>query len=186
MRLRKTTFCVALFFGMLLLSNSFQDPEWKKDVETMLGEFLTCGGPTPPNTPCNTFAAKALKRVYNVSDFDRQGGGFLTANEIADYLIIHTEQWTFLGLASSQKVLDEAQGFANLKKPVVAVLPNASEHGHIALILPGTVQASGNWKLNCPNSASFFLNKPSKSYVSKHLGFAFAEPAGVKIYGRNF
>lgn len=174
---------------LITLTISFtppQDFEWKSDVEKMLSEFLSCGGPTPPNTPCNTFLSQALKRVYNINDFDRAGGGFLTANEMADYVKIHTDKWTELGDASSQQALKEAQGYANIRKAVIAIQQNPDGHGHVVLIVPGILQKSGSWNLDCPNSASFFLNQPAKSYVSRHLGFAFAKPTGVKIYGRNF
>jgi len=163
-----------------------QQDDWQHDVQLMLGEFLTCGGPTPPNTPCNMFLARALKRVYNITDFDRPKGGYLTANEMADYVLAHTDQWTSLGDAGTQQALDQAQGYANLKKAVIAVFKNPSCVGHVALIVPGKVAYSGNWQLKCPNSASFFLDRPDKSYISKHLGYAFQTPDNVIIYGRNY
>ena len=93
-----------------------------------------------------------------------------------------------LGKASEQKTLTEAQGYANVKKAVIAVYETSSGSGHVAFILPGTLTASGSWGLNCPNSASFLLNKPSSSYVSQPLSFAFNAQLKDKVllYGRNF
>lgn len=160
--------------------------EWRKDVEAMLGEFMTCGGPTPPTTPCNIFTSKALKRIYGITDFERPGGGFLTANEIAGYVEFKTEQWTLLGDAGVQQTLTDAQEYANRKKAVIAVQYNSTGHGHVAIVIPGALQPSGTWRLKCPNSASFFLNRPNRAYISKPLSYAFTAPDGVKLYGRNY
>jgi hypothetical protein len=175
---------IALFLSFSPVSSRQDD--WQHDVQLMLGEFLTCGGPTPPTTPCNMFLARALKRVYNINDFDRPGGGYLTANEMADYVLIHTDQWTSLGDAGTQAALTQAQGYANLQKAVIAVFKNTAGVGHVALIVPGTLQHSGAWNLDCPNSASFFLDRPEKSYICKQLAYAFQTPDNVVIYGRNF
>lgn len=177
---------IILLIFSLTTEAKAQNFEWQDDVEKMLSEFLSCGGLTPPNKPCNTFLRQALKSVYKINDFDNGSGEYISANDIAAYVLIHTDIWTLLGDASSQKVLDDAQGYAKFGKAVIAVQPNPSGHGHVALILPGSQQYSGNWNLKCPNSASFFLNKPNNSYAFKPLSYAFTTTENVKIYGRNF
>lgn len=163
------------------------EQEWKKDVESMLYEFMQCKEVIDDISPCNHFLGKALKRIYSIDDFERpnQPSQFLTANEVATY-VTTSDKWTLLGPASSQEVLNEAQGYANVKKAVIAVLP-AQPYGHVAIVLPGNLEESQQWGgLKVPNSASFFLNRPQKSYIGKKLSFAFSTPDGVKIYGRNF
>lgn len=168
--------------------STLPDFEWKKDVEIMLSEFLSCGGPISENSPCNIFLAKAIKRVYGINDFDKGFDKFMTANEIPSY-VMFSDHWEKLGTANVQSVLNMSQELANQKIPVVAVYynPNKGGHGHVALILPGFLSLSGTWNLNCPNSASFLLNHAEKSYVSKHLGFAFTPQINkeVELYKRN-
>lgn len=185
MNRKLTILALCMFYLPFLYA---QTPEWQKDLESMLYEFMSCGGPTASNTPCNEFLAKALVRVYSIHDFDKPEGRFMLADEIANYVSLTPDKWTLLGKASDQKALDEAQGYANLKKPVIAVYSSSTGSGHVVLILPGSQTASGSWGLKCPNSASFFINKPEKAYISKPLSFAF--DAGLKsqvlLYGRNY
>ncbi len=158
---------------------------WAPDVKAMLSQFLTCGGPTPPATPCNVFTAQTLEKIYHITDFDLAGGNYMRANDIAAF-VENGDKWTLLGDAGDQNVLNQAQGYANLGKAVIAVEYANAGSGHVCIIIPGNLTPSGQWKLSCPNSASFFINKPSKAYVGMSLSYAFPTPAGVKIYGRNF
>ncbi|WP_339810822.1 hypothetical protein [uncultured Imperialibacter sp.] len=182
---RKTL--VTLIFVFSSLSLFGQASNWQKEVETALYEFQQCGGPLPSNYPCNQFVAMALKKVYEIDDFTI-GNSYLLANQIADYVSNNSDRWTKLGNADAQAVLNEAQGYANVGKAVIAVLKNNSGSGHVAIILPGQTMTSGNWGLKCPNSASFFIDQPEKAYVSKHLGYAFPSnnKGSVEIWGRNY
>ena len=186
MRIASVTVLMTIAFVAAVPGEGAED-EWTKDVEAMLTALLACKEPVDDISPCNRFAAQALKRVYGITDFDRPGkpGEFLSANEIATFVALNSDRWTSLGMATDQSALDEAQGNANLKKAVIAIAEGAP-NGHVALVLPGNQTPSVTWHLKVPNSASFFLKKPKQSYVSKPLSFAFQTPAGVKIYGRNF
>ena len=159
--------------------------DWNSDVQALLGQYLACQEPIDDTSPCNRFLGKALKSVYGITDFDVTPNEYMLANEIAIYVATTPDKWTSLGPADDQDVLKDAAGYANLKKAVIAVQPG-TPHGHVALILPGNLVPSGSWGLNVPNSASFFQNKPKKSYVAQGLSYAFSTPDGVTIYGRNF
>jgi hypothetical protein len=161
-----------------------QSEKWSGDLGKMLNEFMSCQDKADDKSPCNRFVGKALRRVYNVDDFGPdEKGEYLDANTIAGYLAT-SDKWIFLGSADSQKVLNEAEEYANQGKALVAVKSD-DPNGHVALILPGDLSASNTWNgLRCPNSASFFLKHPEKSYVGKKLSYAFDSPVGVKIYGR--
>jgi hypothetical protein len=162
--------------------------DWQKDVEFMLNQFMSCKDPIDDQSPCNYFLARALKRIYNISDFDQPGkpGQYLSANQIGTYLAV-SGKWTKLGIASDQNALNQAKGYADVKKAIVASM-QAQPNDHVAIILPGPLSLSSSWKLKVPNSASFFLKKPQNSYVGKPLSFAFkSEDTGsVAIYGRNY
>lgn len=162
--------------------------DWKADVEGLLNEFLACKAPIDDRSPCNVFVGRAAKRVYGSADFEVPGkpNAFLSANQIAAY-VANSERWTKLGTADDQAVLTEAQGHANLRRAIIAVY-SSSPHGHVALVLPGKAVPSASWGLDVPNSASFFLNDPARSFVGKPLSNAFGadKKGSVTIYGRNF
>ncbi len=134
-----------------------------------LFELMTCSATDPINdkSPCNTFAGRGLQAIYHVSDFQDGRGGYLSANQISDF-VAKSAAWHSLG-----GVLDAgnnlcAQTLANHAHPVVAVLKK-SVHGHVALILPGTVAMSTSWGMAAANSASFLFEKPAKSYIDGPL-----------------
>ena len=134
---------------------------------------------------CNYFVAKGLQELYSVSDFipSSNNGRWLTANEIANYVRTHSDRWTLLGNADKQQVLSDAAAGAAQRQPTIAVM-KGDPHGHVAIILPGALHRSGNWKLNVPNSAAFSLDNVNKAYVFCRLSFAFSDPAQVEIYFR--
>jgi len=163
--------------------------DWGAEVEKMLHEFMACKSPIDDKSPCNVFVSRALARVYGIHDFEsaNNGTGHLSANQIADKLAAPGSNWTKLGNAGDQAVLEQAQGYANLKKAVIAVYKGEG-HGHVAIILPGKSVASSAWALKVPNSASFPLDEPQKAYIGKPLSNAFgaSKKSVVLIYGRNF
>jgi hypothetical protein len=126
-----------------------------------------------------------MKRVYGVDDFFRSGAP-ISASDIAAYVAVDSK-WTRLGSCDKQYDLDQAQGYANLKKPVVAVY-SAQPHGHVALVLPGSTSNSMTWGLKVPNSASFPLDNPKDAYVGGPLSKAFGpdKKSDVHLFGRNF
>lgn len=157
---------------------------WEKVLKNRLSEFLSCKDQTDDASPCNRFIGKALADVYGVDDFRDPStkDQYLSANLIDAYLSV-SKDWVALGTADQQQALNEAAAAANAGRPVVAVIPH-EKHGHIALVLPGELTYSPSWKLNVPNSASFFLGNPAQSYVSEKLSKAFSSPADVKLFGR--
>lgn len=178
-----------LFLYSIQIGNSQElNSNWKKDLSNSLYQFMACDDPTDDLTPCNIFVGESLKKVYLIDDFySKKLNRYLLANEIADFLNT-SGIWTKLGNCNDQNALKEAQGYANLKKAVVAVLKDVTGQGHIALVLPGDLSWSPSWGLNVPNSASFFLNRKDKSYIDKKLSEAFlaAKKAEVLLYGRNY
>jgi hypothetical protein len=186
--------CVALLCGLpganLLRPQCAQtdySPDLQNRLQTLLSQFLACS-PDDPQSACNVFVAKALKAAYGIDDFiqtDPASGTktYLTADMIA--LNVKTDaRWVDLGPANSQGSLDAAQQAANCGRAVIATEFNPTGSGHVALILPGVESASGNWGLNVPNSASFFVDKPDKAYIGKGLSYAFSSADGIEIYAR--
>lgn len=178
---------ICLLYATIGFSQT-KNSNWKKDLETSLYQFMLCDDPLDDISPCNIFVGESLKVVYQIDDFfSEEKQRYLLANEIFDFLS-DSNAWTLLGKGDSQEALIEAQGYANLGKAIVAVMKSETGSGHVALVLPGELGYSGNWGLNVPNSASFFLKNPNKSYIGKKLSFAFpsTDKGQVYLYGRNY
>ena len=108
-------------------------------------------------------------------------------NEIAD-AVKGGGNWELLGHAYDKDALNKAQDYANSKKATIAVYKSSTGQGHVAVILPGDLQASGSWGIKVPNSASFFLGNRQRSYIGKGLSYAFTKDMlkDVVVYGRKY
>lgn len=164
------------------------NPSWKQDLTASLEKFMACEASAGENSSCTGFVGESLYTVYRLKDFQSaKTGKYMTVNELAKFLK-DSDKWTPLGHPYDQKVLDQAQENANAKKAVVAVYMNAAGIGHAVLIIPGELQNSGSWGMKVPNSASFLLSEPSKSYMDKGLSFALGKSLmkDIIIYARTY
>jgi hypothetical protein len=166
-----------------------REEAWDKKIAGSLGELSACfpnGDVLPPETTnCNAFVGHTLDTVYGIPDFRRDGGGYKSANEIADILLKSPEKWELIGLATSQDVLDQAANYA-ASRPVIAVWsnPDPSKHGHVVLIGPGPLQ--DGWGMKVPYFAGFAMHDPQARKIGDKLSLAFGkdkQPA-VMIYVR--
>jgi hypothetical protein len=177
----------ALAFCLFLLSASWSQDCKKTDYSAdeqkyfndALTKFAAC--PLPLDSQCRATLAQALAHIYGLKDFGDESK-YMTPAEIGKK-VASDSNWAHVGSASDQTALKSAQESANCGKPVIAVF--ASETGgHVAIILPGSLAHSGGWKLDVPNSASFFTHSPSKSFAGKPLSFSFPKAEGIEIYAR--
>lgn len=186
----KKGFTILFFFFFFISLVSAQQPNknWQRDLNLALEQFQTCEQDNASGiSPCNKFIGGALKIVYQVDDFySKAMGRHMLVSEIAAFLQ-NNGNWTLLGKGYEQQALAKAQEQANAGKAVVAIYLNQEGLGHLSIILPGELKQSGTWGFQVPNSASFFMNDPTKSYVSKGLSYAYERPLlnGVMIYARN-
>ena len=171
----RTFFTIAL---SVVLTSALQaqnlNPNWKKELAAALEQFQACSA-GEQNSGCSKIQGEVLSTVYKINDFYAQKSGrYMTVSEVSAFLK-GNDSWTPLGPVYLQETLTKAQELANDKKAVVAVYQNAAAMGHVALIIPGDLEPSGSWGLNVPNTASFFLPEPDKSFVNKGLSFAFTK-----------
>ena len=162
--------------------------EWGPTVEKLLHKFKQIKTEIDDDSPCNYFVARALYAIYKLKDFNRPGNAsspYYDANEIIEEISTKTSAWVPMGKADDPEVLKEAQEQANALVPVVAV-EKGEGHGHIAIIIPGSLKQSRTWKHLFPCSACFFYRKPWKSYVGLPLSYAFGNPSKAVIYRRIF
>lgn len=184
----KISLLVAFVAFCTVLQAQTINPNWNQEVNTALQEFLACQADGTQKPECSKFIGESLNLVYKVNDFYAdKASKYMSASEISDFLKTST-QWKAIGQSYDQDVLKKAQEHANAKKAVVAVYRNAAGVGHVALITPGELQASGSWGLNVPNAVSFFQKEPTKSFVNKGLSYAFAKAMmkDVTIYIREY
>ena len=175
--------CAALWLGTAVSQDCKKTDygaDQQKFMETALQQFSACQPPL--DNACRGRLAEAIEHLYGVKDF---GGDskYMTPQEIGKK-VAGDSNWTHLGSATDQDALKKAQESANCGRAVVAVLSSPTG-GHVAIILPGPLTTSTGWKLNVPNSASFFTHNPGKSFAGKPLSYAFPGAQGIEIYARN-
>jgi hypothetical protein len=174
--------CLMLVLGTAL-SQDCKKTEYGADQQKYLNDalqkFSAC--PLPVDASCRAALAQALEHVYGVKDFGSEAK-YLTPAEISNK-VAGDPNWTHVGSASDQSALKSAQDGANCGKAVIAVLASDTG-GHVAMILPGTLVRSNGWKLDVPNSASFFTHNPSKSFAGKPLSYSFPKAEGIEIYAK--
>lgn len=189
---------------LLLLScatSGIQAQTHAQDLTRYMGSLFACGEGMPgDNSPCNRFVGMVLDHFFCIEDFG-SGDSFVSANSYAS-TIGSKPGWVLLGelpattrngqllagtdLAAAQGILNTAQARANNGDAVIAVRAG-SPHGHIALVIPGATQASGNWSpLRPPNAASMTYNKPTaaSTFIGKALAYAWSEPRGIRLYAK--
>ena len=154
-------------------------PDQQKSMDAAVQKFSACQ--LPLDDSCRAALAEALQLVYNVNDFGA-APKYQTPSEIGKK-VAGDSNWTHLGSASDQNALKSAQESANCGKAVVAVFASDTG-GHVAIILPGKLGHSGAWKLDVPNSASFFTHNPGKSFTGKSLAYSFPKAEGIELYAR--
>lgn len=161
---------------------------WKGALNSELEQFKSCNQKMVNGiNPCNRFIGQVLSTVYQVNDFyAAEQGRNMLLSEIAAYLQT-SQDWKLLGYGFDQQALYKAQETANAGKAVVALYLNEQEIGLLSFVLPGELYPSGIWGLKVPNSATFFIHEPERSYVGKGLSYSFERRhlTAVLLYARN-
>lgn len=151
-------------------------------LDDIIKGYYECNEEADSKKECRYYVAEAICKFYDIDDFKESDGSYMTYENMI-YNIKMLSQWSVVGKASSQKVLDKAMAHANDGRPTIAIEADKNT-GHIALILPGEKKKSGSWQLECPNSASFFRHKV-EAYVNKPLSYSYRTPEDIVIYTRD-
>ncbi len=165
------------------------NPNWRQDLTKEMHQFQKCEHTFVNGTnTCNRFLGESLTVVYGITDFYLpQKKRHMRVSEIVDFLG-SSENWELLGKAYEPEALKKSQEYANTGKAAVAVYMNPKmKIGNISLILPGELKSSGSWGfLKVPNSSSFILSDPAKSYIDKSLSYGYRKGAikYILLYGR--
>jgi hypothetical protein len=188
LRLAALTVLASAMFSFSTYGQSL-NTNWQKDLTTLMDQFMSCTSSSPDTYSCSALIAESVAKVYKLNGalYSEKSKRYLQLKEVSQQLA-ESSQWSVIGHAYDQKALTEAQELANAKKAVIAVYATPDGIAHLALILPGELQYSGTWGFQVPNSASFVLNDPSKSYVGKGLSYAFARNMikDVTLYSKKY
>lgn len=153
----------------------------KSAIEDLLSEFQACKDENNGSSrECKDFTAHALCAYNGITDFQKEDGSFLDYHDIWDY-VNEQGRWKYLGEATDQAVLDNAQSLANRGIPVLAI-DSKDKHKFCVLIIEGEQKKSGSWGLNAPNCAAFFPGHRPEPFINKTLNYAFKKPKGLEIY----
>ncbi len=184
--MKKAIFCAAclmLSLGVAAVPQECKKTDYTADqqkyMESALQKFTACE--LPLDNACRAQVAQALEQLYGVKDFGADPK-YMAPAEIGKKVAADAN-WEHVGSASDQNALKTAQASANCGRAAVAVL-SSETGGHVAIILPGKLSHSGSWKLDVPNSASFFAHNPQKSFAGKPLSYSFPNTQGIEIYVR--
>ena len=173
---RKVSRLIVLICALITVSAGAA--QWEDSLASLLNEFQDCQAPVKNDDPCYTVTARAAMAVYGIEDFKTESGEAMGVEEM---IATVKAGWSDLGQATQQEALNAAQQAANEGKAVVAVFEEPPV-GHAVVVLPGELAPSGKWAAQVPNSASFFLNNPGRSYVGKTLAYAFKDKNQVRLY----
>lgn len=145
--------------GMEIAAHS---PQLKKIYDLYDQIYNSCGKDEDlirERTPCNFFAARVLKEVYGVKDFQIYSDMYMTADRMNQYLESDSSLESIGGVRYHWRKVsgEEAIIQANVGRPVVA-----STKGHVAVVIPGAFQFVDRWKDYAPQVVSMFLDDPQK------------------------
>jgi hypothetical protein len=161
---------------------------WSQITESAISEFKNCRNDGSSNiNPCAKYIGETFNQLYGINDFySNEKGRFLVGSEIAKFVDTN-DKWEKIGEAYLQENLTKIQEAANNDKAVLAVYLGEDNLGHVSMILPGELTQSGSWGMKVPNSASFFISEPEKSYANKPISYAFTRRMikDIMLYSRS-
>lgn len=186
--LHKSLTFLLIFLSMTTYAQKI-DAQWKSTLNSSIASFKLCEEKSDDGKNlCTTATGESINKIYKIDDFySKQNGRFMNNTEIIN-LINSGTKWKLMGYAYEQEVLNKAQEHANANKATIAYYANDDLSGNVAIILPGELIKSGSWGFDVPNSATFFIEEPAKSYADKGLSYAFSRSIlpKVMIYGREY
>jgi hypothetical protein len=152
----------------------FDQARVNSQLETDLHSLFACVQDQAPAAgqqndlfACNWFVGAALAKFWGRTEFFLSPvGRYMTTDE----LVAIPEDgwsnmgWTVIGPALDQDALSSAEDAAFRGDAVVAL-----GAGHVAVILPGGLASSSDWKLNVPRAAQLKINDFDHAFVGCRL-----------------
>lgn len=151
-------------------------------LEAAIEAFMECKKNAENRTDCRNSISKLISEFYNISDFKNSDGDYVIYDSIQP--IVKNGNWTRIGNAADQAVLESAQQLANSGKATIAI-DETETYGQVAMIIPGKLTNSGSWKLKVPNTVVLVNYDAERSFHNKALSYAFKSTDGVVLYSKN-
>lgn len=145
-------------------------------------QFIDCKETTDDKHGCKEYVAMLIDAQYGVSDFD-MGDSYVPYDEIAG-MVIAADNWTNIGWANDQDVLNKALEYANNDRAVIVLDPDKPNNG-VALVMPGEMSHSSGWDMDVPVCAFLHMKNPEKSFLDQTLAYAFGKAKGLMVYARD-
>jgi hypothetical protein len=173
-------FMVAVFVCLLAANGAVVagNTTWDRNAAWLEEQINHCASGNDEDA-CRYFPARALARLFGLAEFC-SGGNCMNAAEIATKVAAGGE-WSLLGPATDQKILNQAQDMAIGGLAVIAVRV-WDDMGLVAIVMPGKLFPSQTWKHEVPIATGARVDKPSASTYGKGLNFLFADPSKVTLY----
>ena len=185
---------------MVLASNAFadcrdldadaKDSLIDKNLENQLYQNFACfDDPNNVDTACNYFVGKSLNDFYSTPDFfDSATGTYMNSKTMKEFLHGDGAQkgWRKIGKADNQADHQSAADSAKAKKPTIAIWHEGGDTGHVALVLPGELRASG-FGFKVARIAQTRLGKIKGSFIGCRLsaGFGPGKKAQVEFFTKD-
>jgi hypothetical protein len=172
-----------LLAGTASVASAQGDP-WTQHGDWVKSQISACQAVSDDSRDvCRYFAAEAFRQVFGIEDFCA-AERCMTAPEIESEIRNNTQQWTVLGTADDQSVLDNARELAGQGNAVVAG-QNVEDRSQVAIIMPGNPVPSGKWAMDrVPIAASARTDAPDRSVYGEGINWVFSDPARVTLYVR--
>jgi hypothetical protein len=169
--------------GLSMLAHAQGDP-WTQHGDWAKSQINSCQSVSGDTRDiCRFFAAEALKELFGIGDFCG-GERCMTAPEIESQIRNSPEQWSVLGTADDQTVLDKARELAGQGQAVIAG-QDVEDRSQVAIIMPGKPVPSGKWAMNrVPIGTAARTDSPDRSIYGEGINWIFTDPARVTLYVR--
>lgn len=165
-----------------LASLSVNKLDLEKATQTTIQDFIACKEKATERTHCRSEITKVISDIYGLSEFKNTKLDYVIYDSIQP-IIKRSKQWKSIGVATSQKTLNEALEHTN-KGGLSLIIDTSNSYGHVVMILPGETQVSGSWALRLPKVLSLLNSNASKSFMDKSLSFAFKKSPSIQVYTR--
>lgn len=169
--------------GVVSTAYAQGDP-WSQRGDWLKSQIDTCKAATSASRDvCRYLAAEALRELFGIEDFC-PASACMTGPEIEAALRNDPHNWSVLGSAVDQAVLDKARELADQGKAVVAG-HNAEHRSQVAIIMPGKAVPSGKWAMErVPLGVAARSDAPERSIYAEGINWVFSDPARVTLYVR--
>ena len=152
------------------------------EIDRAISNFKNCKAGSTKRSDCRNSLTRFISEKYNLNDFKDEDGEYYIYDSIQP-IVKRSSNWRRVGTALSQDNINTAVSAAE-NGSLVLVIDTSQHYGHVVIVQPGELTQSSSWGLKMPPVISLSNYKPSKSFYSKALSYAFKKSNDLEIYIR--